>query len=328
MTSLPAAEPMITPTAGIDSLGPPLPTTIPSSNPRATEATPPLTGASMVFVPAGEFTMGATPSQQSVVLDFGWSFDLQQRISSLVAGAGPAHKVYLDDYYIDKHEVTNAEYRSFVEATGHRRPQSWTMDPFRRSNQPVAAVSWRDADAFCAWSGKRLPTEAEWEKAARGPKGYVYPWGNDWDPTKLMSAEWHAWHPLVDFEAWSQWQNESRSGTAEVGSFPPGASPYGAMDMAGNVWEWVADWYDSEYYSNSPLRNPTGPVRGSVRVLRGGAWDVPRVVAYTWIRETFVHPEFAGSMVTGFRCAASSDTNDADKPSQDRAALLLIENVD
>lgn len=272
--------------------------------------------------------MGATPTQQSPVLDFGWSVDWQQRIATLVANAGPPHKIYLDDYYIDKHEVTNEKYKAFLEATGHRRPQSWTMDPFSQSNQPVVTVSWRDADAFCAWSGKRLPTEAEWENAARGPEGYVYPWGNNWESTNLLSADWHAQRPLADFDAWSHWRYDFGTGPSEVGSFPAGASPYGAMDMAGNVWEWVADWYGPEYYSKSPLRNPAGPRDGTARVLRGGAWDVPRVVAYTWIRETFIPPEFASSVVTGFRCAVSSDPNDSDKSSQDRAALSLMGDAD
>ena len=162
MSSPATAGPTIIPDSGIESSDPSTPPLAPSSTPAATEAPPVFNRAGMVFVPAGEFTMGATPTQQSVVLDFGWSAVWQQRIAPLVASAGPPHKLYLDDYYIDKHEVTNVEYEAFVEATGHRRPQSWTMGPFGQPYQPVVTVSWGDSHAFCAWSGKRLPTEAEW----------------------------------------------------------------------------------------------------------------------------------------------------------------------
>ena len=300
----------------------PTPSLGPDPTHTATPNGPTKVDQDMVLVPAGEFTMGATHAQQSRLLDFGWSAGWLRHFDSLLKSSGPAHQVYLDAFYIDKYEVSNKKYESFVIETGHRPPQSWTVAGFAHPDQPVVAVSWLDADAFCAWAGKRLPTEAAWEKAARGTEGFVYPWGDTWVPNNLMSADWNANESLEDFEAWSRWSAESGTGPAKVGSYLQGASPYGAMDMAGNVWEWVADWYDTEYYLNSPERNPSGPTVGSRRVLRGGAWDVPRVVAYSWLRETFILPDFARSFVTGFRCASTRAPSDIDKHGRDIAGLF------
>ncbi len=267
--------------------------------------------AAMVRIPAGEFVMGASPEEQQRVLDFGWQGPMQNRLRFVVEHSGPRHRVYLDAFYVDRHEVTNRAYQGFVRATGHRRPHFWS-GPWQLSEpeQPVVGVSWYDARAFCDWQGKRLPTEAEWEKAARGADGRRYPWGDEWDAGRLHSADAVAARPLPNFGVWSAWQRAMTAGMgaarpAAVGSYPGGASPYAALDMAGNVWEWVADWYAPDYYASAPPRNPTGPQHGGPKVLRGGGWDVPRVIAVTWLRDHFIPPEFTRSPVTGFRCAAS-----------------------
>jgi formylglycine-generating enzyme required for sulfatase activity len=193
----------------------------------------PIDGAEMVRVPAGEFRMGSAASE-------GWGSER------------PQHTVYLDGYWIYKYEVTVKQYRAFCAATGHAFPTdtpSWGW----QDTHPIMHVTWFDAQAYAAWAHAALPTEAQWEKAARGTDARMYPWGNDYDPNKLA-------------------QSGNSTGTQPVGSFPAGASPYGALDMAGNVWEWCADWFAPEYYADSPSRNPTGPESGAFRVLRGGSW--------------------------------------------------------
>jgi len=165
----------------------------------------------------------------------------------------PQHEVYLDDFYIDFHEVTNAQYKMFIEATGHPEPPFWHDERFNKPNQPVVGVSWFDAHEYAKWVGRRLPTEAEWEKAARGTDRRIYPWGNEWTAEgKVVSAP----RPI-------------NSNKLDV-------SPYGVVDMAGNVSEWVADFYSKEYYrSAASWRNPLGPmVTGFVKlkVIRGASW--------------------------------------------------------
>jgi iron(II)-dependent oxidoreductase len=194
-------------------------------------------GAEMILIPAGKFIMGSLKGE-------GEDNEL------------PQHIVFLDAFYIDKCEVTNTQYKKFMEATGHQAPYYWNDEKYNQPNQPVVGITWHDAVAYTKWAGKRLPTEAEWEKAARGTDGRIYPWGNEWDSSKGNS-----------FTGGDGYQY-----TAPVGSFSNGASPYGVLDMAGNVWEWVADWYFEDYYSRSSKRNPQGPASGSWRVLRGGSW--------------------------------------------------------
>ncbi|MBI5942822.1 MAG: SUMF1/EgtB/PvdO family nonheme iron enzyme [Chloroflexi bacterium] len=194
-------------------------------------------GMTLRYVPAGEFTMG----------------------SDIKADEQPIHAVTLDAYWIDQTEVTNSMYAQCVKANVCRPPRKATSNTREIyfynpafANYPVISVSWNDANEYCSWAGRRLPTEAEWEKAARGTDGRAYPWGN--------------------VEPFSNFLNLEIPDTAEVGAYPDGASVYGIMDMSGNVWEWVADWYAEDYYQSSPASNPLGPESGELRVLRGGSW--------------------------------------------------------
>jgi formylglycine-generating enzyme required for sulfatase activity len=246
----------------------------------------------MVYVPAGEFTMG----------------------SDEYSDEQPVHMVYLDAFYIDKTEVTNTQFAQFLSEQGNQEEGGVTwldigdedclisqsrgqyQPKSGYSDHPVIEVSWYGARAYCEWLGKRLPTEAEWEKAARGADGLIYPWGNTFDGTKLNFADKNTNFDWSD----SNW-DDGYADTAPVGSYPDGTSPYGALDMAGNVWEWVADWYDSGYYAASPESNPKGPASGDYRVIRGGSWGTSgaRVRAASRLSRP---PGGTGSDV-GFRCA-------------------------
>lgn len=198
-------------------------------------------GAPMVLVPAGEFTMGSDKGDED---EF------------------PVHRVQLDAFYIDKFEVTNGRFAKFVKTIQSEPP--WGFEdkdmPVTHANRPVRWVNWMDAMGYCLWAGKRLPTEAEWEKAARGTDGRIYPWGND-PPTSV-----HAVYGL----------KEGGTETISViGDRDKGQSPYGVHDLAGNLYEWVMDWYAEEYYTNfatGPAVNPRGPNEGTAKVQRGGSY--------------------------------------------------------
>lgn len=201
-------------------------------------------GSVMVYVPSGAFTMGSDEGEP----------DEQ-----------PAHEVWLDGFYIDKHEVSWAQYKKSgapIDTNLHSRlPQAFSPDWGIVDTQPVLNVSWHHAQDFVAWAGKRLPTEAEWEKAARGTDGRTYPWGNE-APT-FDRAVWKD-HPIA------------LTSTADVTCCAAGASPYGVLNMAGNVYEWVADTYEARYYARAPMKNPANLGEGKYRSLRGGAFVLPQ----------------------------------------------------
>jgi len=244
----------------------------------------------LVCVPAGEFLMGATDRNSD---------------------EKPPHKVTLNAYWIDQTEVSNRQFQQFVQSAGYQTDaekkgssvlyngSSWEDTPgvnwkqptgpgsslSGRLEHPVIHVSWNDAKAYCAWAGRSLPSEAQWEKAARGTDGRTYPWGEQEPNANLANFAMN----IKD--------------TTAVGQYPKGASPYGALDMAGNVWEWGADWYGETYYVSSPASNPPGPTSGTDKVLRGGSW----VINAYYLRVAYrynIDPTYRYDSV-GFRCAAS-----------------------
>lgn len=254
-TEIPTASPLPTNT----------PATAPTLTPTATLLPPVIedgSGASMVLVPAGEFVMGSDSNQEA---------------------AKPAHTVYLDSFYIDQFEVTKGDYQACAEAGVCTTGGSFRIRRPELAQNPVDFVNWYEAEKFCEWRGARLPTEAEWEKAARGTDERLFPWGNDpitCDRAQYSDCDW---------------------ALSPVGSYPSGVSPYGAYDMAGNVWEWVSDWYAQDYYSYSPTENPTGPEPGVYKSTRGGGYLYDaRLQTTIWRNQA---PATHSYIYLGFRCA-------------------------
>ncbi len=228
----------------------------------------------MVSIPEGHFLMGANGTDA-------------------LEDERPQHQVWINRFEMDRYEVTTEHYAEFLAATAHPAPWQWEgVDLTQHRDRPVIGVSWFDADAYCRWRGKRLPTEAEWEKAARGADGRLFPWGNQ------VPHEESANFGLGARFSYSQV-------LASVQRYEQGRSAYGVHQMAGNVGEWVADWYGANYYETGPLKNPTGPDLGSFRVVRGGSWsDLPK---YLLTYGRFKLPPETRNSYTGFRCARTSD---------------------
>jgi len=234
-------------------------------------------GAKMVLIPSGAFSMGDTQR-----------FDSQ-----------PVHMVYVDAFYMDVDEITNRKWRRFVEANpewqkgrvdaqfqdgNYLKHWDGTNYPPEKAEHPVVYVSWHAAAAYARWAGKRLPREAEWEKAAAGPHGYRFAWGNDWRTDKA-----NTYGGVAD--------------TKPVGSY--GSSDYGLHDMTGNVMEFCADWFSDTYYAASPAKNPTGPASGPSHVLRGGSWNYGDTHCANTYRFHLTLPlgDRACTKFIGFRCA-------------------------
>lgn len=262
--------------------------------------------SSMCFVPQGFFIMG----------------------SNDIFTASPEHQVFLDNYFISQYPVTNAQFALFLkndgyqkreywseegfstkESEGWRFPRYWEDKPWNEPTRPVVGISWYEAEAYCNWAQKSLPTEAQWEKAARGgiyldgenlinPNPHrKYPWG---DESPDHEGIWRA-----------VYQNEPNYGNrcnAPVGTAPSGASPYGCEDMSGNVWEWCHDWYQRDYYKHTPQHNPPGPEQGEMKILRGGSWcrDASQIrISF----RTKDDPKSAGWDLSGFRCVLNLKGN-------------------
>ena len=256
---------------------------------------------SMVYVPAGSFLMGSEDGSDD---------------------EKPVHEVTLDGFWIDRTEVSNEQFGQFVSDTGHettaekegsgwivvgesweyaegadwQHPQGPDSDLSNMEDHPVVLVSWEDADTYCDWAGGRLPSEAQWEYTARGPQSLIYPWGATFDGEKAN---------FCDQNCVLEWKdesiNDSFAQTAAVGSYQDGASWAGALDMAGNVGDWVSDWYGESYYTSSPQGNPEGPDDGDFKVLRGGSW-LSRSI---YLRGAYRNDDVLDSRYDsfGFRCA-------------------------
>jgi formylglycine-generating enzyme required for sulfatase activity len=281
-------------------------------------------GMVMVYVPAGEFKMGSWGDNWIRKTESPKEIEWKNSGLYIFPDEIPGRKVYLDAYWIDQTEVTVAMFRKFIQETGYVTTaerdgwgKCWTPGPKEEEwekvpgadwehpygpdssaedDHPVTQVSWEDALAYAEWVGGKLPTEAQWEKAARGTDGRYWPWGIVFDGNLVNSCDLSC-----KIERWKDERTDDGFAfTSPAGSFPGGASPYGALDMSGNVWEWTRDWYEKYYYWRAPDKNPTGPESGSLRSMRGGAWYDTDV----WMTCTVRHQNPARDRYTdlGFRC--------------------------
>ena len=235
----------------------------------------------MSLISAGKFQMGSRQSLFELK-----PHDLFNTDRHSLGPENPAHEVHLEAFFIDIFEVTNEKYKIYVDATGAKKPQGWGKPDFNGDRQPVVGVSWKESMAYCKWSGKRLPTEAEWEKAGRGKRPIKYPWGDSPPNSEKLNY------------------NQEKMKTTPVGSYEKGKSDYGVYDLSGNVSEWVHDWHFPEYYLFSPKENPQGPEKGQYKIIRGGNWiNNADYVDLTYRNATA--PNVRNDTV-GFRCAKNA----------------------
>ncbi len=239
----------------------------------------------MVLIPEGIYMMGSMKSLRE--LD---PVSILQADRHMLGPEDPAHDVFLNAFYIDVYEVTNAKYKKFMEANAKaKKPRYWDDPKFNQPNQPVVGINWKEAQSFCHWQGKRLPTEAEWEKASRGKRGINYPWGDELPDSSRLNFDNEKGKPVA------------------VGSYEAGKSDFGVYDLSGNVAEWVQDWHFPEYYLYSPKENPQGPEKGQYKIIRGGNWrNNADDVRLTYRNATV--PKIRNNMI-GFRCATDVATS-------------------
>ena len=267
----------------------------------------PKDGMEMVYIPPGEFTLGTSGPQLDA-----WLKEHPADKREWFKDEQPQCRVSLPGYWIGRTDVTNAQYLRFVRPTGHPAPDHWKggQAPSGLKDFPVVNVSWDDASAYCAWAGDSLPTELQWEKAARGTDGRVFPWGNQWDRTRCRNFELimgRAFASPDERDAailnWLHAHDPIREGPTAVGPYPAGASPYGCLDMAGNVWEWCADWYDGTAYGRYARGDLTPPKTREFKVLRGGSWNSSDPWGFRCAKRGISHPVIRDNNATGFRCA-------------------------
>jgi formylglycine-generating enzyme required for sulfatase activity len=268
----------------------------------------PKDGMDMVYIAPGEFTLGASDAQIDA-----WLREHPNDKREYFEDEQPQCRVNLPGYWLGRTEVTNGQYQRFVQATGHRAPDHWKGGrvPSGLESFPVVFVDWEDVRAYCEWAGGRLPSELEWEKAARGTDGRVFPWGDAWGSQRCRNFELitgkryttiKKW--MEDIGAWFASHDWAREGPAAVGSYPAGASAHGCADMAGNVWEWCADWYKQEAYKRYARGDLTPPAKGEYRVLRGGSWYYVNPWFFRCAYRGSGRPDLRNCVLSfGFRCA-------------------------
>jgi eukaryotic-like serine/threonine-protein kinase len=307
------ASPSLTPTITLT------PTEAPSPTPAlgiGSKRVRPADGMTMMYIPEGEFLMGVSDQELDTLLNSDYCKQNKCKRSDY-ANEQPQHKVYLDAYWIDQTEVSNAEYAKCVAAKICKAPGQfadpahphWYGNP-AFDQYPVVILTREQATDYCKWAGGRLPTEAEWEKAARGTDGRTYPWGNELDKSRANSCDKNC-----QALAGRDWKvDDGYAETSPVGNYPQGASPYGVLDIAGNVFEYITDWYNVNYYSESPYKNPKGPLTPVLpypdtpdlkpcQVVRGGAWDEKEDDT---LRTTFRRCGGGTYYCLGFRCVTDA----------------------